>query len=63
MQLARHWRLKSQRYRLQGFRYENGEISLQERPYLNKTSKEIKPQANKEREFGETSNYRNKERI
>ncbi len=63
MQLARHWRLKSQRYRLQGFRYENGEMSLQERPYLNKPSKEIKPQAYKTGEIGETSRYRNKERI
>jgi len=32
MQISRHWRLNSQRYRLQGFRYENGEVSLQARP-------------------------------
>ncbi len=32
MQISRHWRLNSQRYRLQGVRYENGEVSLQSRP-------------------------------
>lgn len=32
MQISRHWRLNSQRYRLQGVRYENGEVSLQVRP-------------------------------
>ncbi|MCA0453207.1 MAG: hypothetical protein LCI00_04455 [Chloroflexi bacterium] len=32
MQISRHWRLNSQRYRLQGVRYENGEMSLQNRP-------------------------------
>ena len=32
MQISRHWRLNSQRYRLQGVRYENGEVRLQARP-------------------------------
>ncbi|MBZ0284865.1 MAG: hypothetical protein K8L97_29275 [Anaerolineae bacterium] len=32
MQISRHWRLNSQRYRLQGVRYETGEVSLQARP-------------------------------
>ncbi|MCC6613071.1 MAG: hypothetical protein IT320_06300 [Anaerolineae bacterium] len=32
MQISRHWRIKPQRYRLEGLRYENGEISLQTRP-------------------------------
>lgn len=32
MQISRHWRLNAQRYRLQGIRYENGEVSLQVRP-------------------------------
>jgi hypothetical protein len=32
MQISRHWRLKSQRYRLEGVRYANGEVSLQARP-------------------------------
>lgn len=32
MQISRHWRLNSQRYRLQGVRYQNGEVSLQARP-------------------------------
>lgn len=32
MQISRHWRLNSQRYRLQGVRYEDGKVSLQDRP-------------------------------
>lgn len=32
MQISRHWRIKQQRYRLEGVRYENGEVSLQARP-------------------------------
>ena len=32
MQISRHWRLNPQRYRLQGVRYQNGEVSLQSRP-------------------------------
>jgi hypothetical protein len=32
MQISRHWRLNSQRYRLQGVRYDNGSVSLQNRP-------------------------------
>lgn len=32
MQISRHWRLNSLRYRLQGVRYENGKVSLQSRP-------------------------------
>ena len=32
MQISRHWRLNPQRYRLQGVRYESGEMSLQNRP-------------------------------
>ncbi len=32
MQISRHWRVKPQRYRLEGVRYENGDISLQNRP-------------------------------
>lgn len=35
MQISRHWRLNSQRYRLEGFRNSNGEVSLQARPMLN----------------------------
>lgn len=31
MQISRHWRMNAQRYRLQGVRYENGDVSLQER--------------------------------
>ena len=31
MQISRHWRLNSQRYRLEGVRYENGEVCLQAR--------------------------------
>lgn len=32
MQISRHWRIKPQRYRLEGIRYQNGDISLQNRP-------------------------------
>lgn len=32
MQISRHWRLNSQRYRLEGVRYEDGSVSLQKRP-------------------------------
>jgi hypothetical protein len=32
MQISRHWRLNPQRYRLQGVRYGNGDMSLQTRP-------------------------------
>jgi hypothetical protein len=32
MQISRHWRMNPQRYRLQGVRYANGEVSLQSRP-------------------------------
>ena len=32
MQISRHWRMNSQRYRLQGVRYEDGCVSLQARP-------------------------------
>lgn len=32
MQISRHWRMNLQRYRLVGVRYENGSVSLQERP-------------------------------
>jgi hypothetical protein len=33
MQISRHWRIKSQRYRLEGVRLENGDLSLQNRPF------------------------------
>lgn len=33
MQISRHWRLNPVRYRMQGVRYENGVISLQNRPH------------------------------
>lgn len=32
MQISRHWRLNAQRYRLEGVRYEDGSVSLQNRP-------------------------------
>lgn len=32
MQISRHWRMNAQRYRLEGVRYDNGEVSLQQRP-------------------------------
>lgn len=34
MQISRHWRLNAQRYRLEGFRNSNGQVSLQPRPTI-----------------------------
>lgn len=34
MQISRHWRLNSQRYRLVGVRYQNGDVSFQNRPVV-----------------------------
>ncbi len=34
MQISRHWRLNAQRYRLEGFRNSNGEVSLQARQVI-----------------------------
>ena len=31
MQISRHWRLNAQRYRLEGVRYEDGQVALQEK--------------------------------
>ena len=36
MQISRHWRMNSNRYRLQGVRYGNGDVSVQNRPVQNK---------------------------
>ena len=32
MQISRHWRMNSQRYRLEGVRYNSGDVSLEDRP-------------------------------
>jgi hypothetical protein len=40
MQISRHWRMNSQRYRLEGVRYQNGEVSLQVRPVTNEVAAE-----------------------
>ena len=34
MQVPRFWRMKTQRYRLTGVRYDNGEVQLIDRPQL-----------------------------
>ena len=34
MQVPRFWRMKIQRYRLTGVRYENGDVQLIDRPQL-----------------------------
>jgi hypothetical protein len=51
MQISRHWRLNAQRYRLQGIRYENGEVSLQVRP--------TPPQSQEQPELVRTTDSRN----
>lgn len=38
MQISRHWRLNAQRYRLEGFRNSNGQVSLQPRPIIHSDS-------------------------
>lgn len=40
MQISRHWRIKQQRYRLEGVRLQNGEVSLHNRP-VNTTDREV----------------------
>lgn len=34
MQVPRFWRMKTQRYRLTGVRYDNGEVQLIDRPQM-----------------------------
>lgn len=41
MQISRHWRLNAQRYRLEGVRYENGQMSLQDRPVLAENTEQV----------------------
>lgn len=48
MQISRHWRLNANRYRLQGVRYENGDVSLQNRPMATNTVEEQQPVVNTE---------------
>ncbi len=38
MQISRHWRLNAQRYRLEGYRNSNGQVSLQPRPVIQSDS-------------------------
>jgi hypothetical protein len=50
MQISRHWRMNAQRYRLVGVRYENGEVSLQDRrvshrAQVNEVHAQVKAQA------------------
>lgn len=40
MQISRHWRLNAKRYRLEGTRYANGTVSLQDRPVVVETQVE-----------------------
>ncbi len=41
MQISRHWRLNSQRYRLEGVRYVNGEVRLQARALPCQENREV----------------------
>jgi hypothetical protein len=41
MQISRHWRLNAQRYRLEGFRNPNGQVSLQPRPAIQASGNQI----------------------
>ena len=44
MQISRHWRLNSQRYRLQGVRYTTGQLSLQSRPQPEQANEKSQPE-------------------
>ncbi|MBZ0296004.1 MAG: hypothetical protein K8L99_25820 [Anaerolineae bacterium] len=50
MQISRHWRLNAQRYRLEGFRHRNGEVSLQARPTVDLDSEQTQELAVVEQE-------------
>lgn len=43
MQISRHWRMNSLRYRLQGIRYTNGDVRLQPRPLNATETAEVEP--------------------
>ncbi len=43
MQISRHWRLKAKRYRLEGVRFSNGEVRLNDRPALPVTEPDSLP--------------------
>lgn len=50
MQISRHWRMNAQRYRLEGIRYQTGDVSLQSRPTIaDYTKAEQEPVAPKTR--------------
>ncbi len=48
MQITRHWRMNAQRYRLEGVRYEDGEVDLQARPRAEAEAQEQEKEANRE---------------
>jgi hypothetical protein len=48
MQISRHWRLNAQRYRLEGYRNANGEVSLQKRPTMDTHNQQTAVEQNKE---------------
>jgi hypothetical protein len=54
MQISRHWRLNSKRYRLEGVRYEDGAVSLQERPVTRE--RQISSEETSEAEIVKTRN-------
>ncbi len=50
MQISRHWRLNAQRYRLEGYRNTNGEVSLQRRPLLDTQDPQAEIETNTDKE-------------
>ena len=48
MQISRHWRLNAQRYRLEGYRNTNGEVSLQRRPAVVTNEQQTEVEHNQE---------------
>lgn len=55
MQISRHWRLNATRYRLEGVRYNDGAVSIQERHCItseeNQTDEEQSAEERQEREM------------
>jgi hypothetical protein len=60
MQISRHWRMNSQRYRLEGVRYENGQVSLQNRPAptANETPRQVETTTQPVQELARANGHR-----
>jgi hypothetical protein len=57
MQISRHWRMNSLRYRLEGVRYQTGALSLQNRPVINDEKSDTSPEDRKDSKAAPTVIY------